>query len=105
MLPFENEELVTYLSLPPNHRSSLFRPASNQFAPVNAFGLRLAAIAGHDLFHGLVRVEVAPTLDRQHVDTLASHLLAERAPAGHSQSDRLLYGIHDVNRYLAARSG
>jgi hypothetical protein len=104
-LPFEGDDLETYLTLPAGHRTSLFRPQSRQVAPVLAWGLRLWPWAGHDLFHGLVRVEVADTERMLRIaDLLSCHLLAERAPlAADARADRLLYGIHDVERWLRAQ--
>lgn len=106
-LPFEGDELECYLTLPRNHRSSVFQPESRKVTPLYAWGLRLHDFAGRDLFHGLVRVE-APATDAtlRQVDQLSRHLLAERAPlADDPRADRLLYGIHDVERYLRAREG
>jgi|CXWL01.1.fsa_nt_gi hypothetical protein len=107
VLPFEGEALETYLTLPAAHRTSLFQPGSREVAPVYAWGLRLHAFAGRDLFHGLVRIEAAATdATRAAVDTLSRHLLAERAPlAADPRADRLLYGIHDVERFLRAQGG
>ena len=107
VLPFEGEALEQYLTLPVGHRTSLFQPGSRDVAPVYAWGLRLHAFAGRDLFHGLVRIEAAATeTTRQTVDTLSRHLLAERAPlAADPRADRLLYGIHDVERFLRAQGG
>lgn len=104
-LPFEGPELETYLTLPVGHRTSLFRPQSRQVAPVLAWGLRLWPWEGRDLFHGLVRIEVADTERMARVtDLLSCHLLAERAPlAADPRADRLLYGIHDVERWLRAQ--
>lgn len=104
-LPFEGTDLVTYLHLPEGYRSSVFQPASRRFAPVYAWGLRLRAWMGRDLFFGHVRVEAAPgetTLAR--ADELSRWVLAERAPvcSGDSGWDRLLYGIHSVGEYLRA---
>ena len=59
-LPFDGEDLERYLRLPYGHRSSVFAPASRSLAPVRAWALRLWPWEGKDLFHGLVRVEVAP---------------------------------------------
>ena len=61
--------------------------------------------AGRDLFHGLVRVE-APATDETlaQADAISRHLLAERAPMSNDpRADRLLYGIHDVERFLRAQ--
>ncbi len=105
VLPFEGEDLECYLTLPVGHRTSLFQPGSREIAPVFAWGLRLHAFAGRDLFHGLVRIE-APATDatRAQVDQLSRHLMAERAPlSADPRADRLLYGIHDVARFLRAQ--
>lgn len=104
-LPFEGDELERYLTVPVGHRSSIFEPESNRVAPVYAWALRLHEFAGRDLFHGLVRVEVAATAASvTGANRLSRHLLAERAPlANDGRADRLLYGIHDVERFLRAQ--
>lgn len=104
-LPFEGDELETYLTLPVGHRSSVFAPVSNRVAPVYAWGLRLRDFTGHDLFHGLVRIEVSATdAALASADLISRHLIAERAPlANDARADRLLYGIHDVERFLRAQ--
>ena len=107
-LPFEGEELERYLRLPPGHRSSVFAPVTRSVAPVYAWALRLWPWEGRDLFHGLVRVEVAPANGTPEFATLLSRrLLAERAPISTPDPrwDRLLYGIHSVEQYLRARAG
>jgi hypothetical protein len=107
VLPFEGDALEQYLTLPVAHRTSLFQPGSREIAPVYAWGLRLHPFAGRDLFHGLVRIEAPATeATRDLVDALSRHLLAERAPlAADPRADRLLYGIHDVERFLRAQGG
>ncbi|MDX2260610.1 MAG: hypothetical protein SFU84_02790 [Gemmatimonadales bacterium] len=107
VLPFEGEALERYLTLPYAHRTSLFQPGSRDVAPVYAWGLRLHPFAGQDLFHGLVRIEAAATeATVANVDRLSRHLLAERAPrSADPRADRLLYGIHDVERFLRAQGG
>lgn len=105
MLPFMGDELATYLTLPQGHRTSLFMPESRRVTPLYSWALRLHDFAGQDLFHGLVRIE-APATDetRTIADTLSRRLLAERAPMSNDpRADRLLYGIHDVERYLGAQ--
>jgi hypothetical protein len=105
-LPFSSPDLERYLRLPPGHRSSLFAPASRRLAPVRSWGLRLWPWEGKDLFHGLVRVEVAPANGTPaRADQLSRWLLAERAPvsAPDPRWDRMLYGIHGVQQYLRAR--
>lgn len=104
-LPFGGADLETYLRLPAGHRTSVFRPASRRFAPVYAWGLRLWPWEGRDLLFGLVRVEAAPTAESlARADDYSRWLLAERAPvsAPDARWDRLLYGIHNVEDFLAA---
>ena len=104
-LPFMGVELEIYLTLPCGHRTSLFMPESRRVTPLFAWGLRLHDFAGRDLFHGLLRIE-APATDvtRDLADLLSRRLLAERAPISNDpRRDRLLYGIHDVERYLGTR--
>ena len=104
-LPFGGPDLETYLRLAPGHRTSVFRPASRRFAPVYAWGLRLWPWEGRDLLFGLVRVEAAPTAESlERADEFSRWLLAERAPvsAPDARWDRLLYGIHNVEDFLAA---
>ena len=59
-LPFDGPDLERYLRLPKGHRTSVFAPESRSVAPVLAWALRLWDWEARDLFHGLVRVEVAP---------------------------------------------
>ncbi len=104
-LPFEGSELETYLTLPPGYRSSIFQPESRRVTPLYAWALRLHDFVGRDLFHGLVRIEACATeATLAAADTISRHLMAERSPlADDPRADRLLYGIHDVERYLRAR--
>ena len=107
-LPFEGADLARYLRLPQGHRSSIFAPESRSVAPVLAWALRLWEWESRDLFHGLVRVEVAPANgDPATADRISRRLLAERAPLSTPDPrwDRLLYGIHSVEQYLHAREG
>ncbi|MFI5234785.1 MAG: hypothetical protein ACHQXA_03670 [Gemmatimonadales bacterium] len=102
-LPFGGAELETYLKLPAGHRTSLFRPASRARAPVYSWALRLWPWEGKGLLYGLIRVEAAPTAETVTLaDELSRWLLAERAPVSTPDLrwDRLLYGIHDVERFL-----
>lgn len=105
-LPFEGADLETYLTIPAGHRSSVFALSGGGRPSLHVWGLRLQAWQGHDLFHGLVRVETAAgSAPTDTADLLSRRLLAERSPvATGSLSDRLLYGIHDVGRYLRVRS-
>jgi hypothetical protein len=107
-LPFDGPDLDRYLRLPAGQRTSVFAPASRSVAPVLAWAVRLWPWEDRDLFHGLVRVEVAPANgDSASADLLSRRLLAERAPLSTPDPrwDRLLYGIHSVEQYLRARAG
>ena len=107
-LPFDGADLERYLRLPPGHRTSVFAPESRSIAPVLAWALRLWDWESRDLFHGLVRIEVAPANgDPATADLISRRLIAERAPLSTPDPrwDRLLYGIHSVEQYLHARQG
>ena len=106
-LPFEGQDLERFLRLPAGHRSSVYAPETRSLAPVREWALRLWPWEGKDVFHGLVRVQVAPANGTpETADRLSRHLLAERAPLSTPDDrwDRLLYGIHSVEAYLRASS-
>ncbi len=105
-LPFEGPELTRYLTLPAEYRTSVFEPAMWRFAKVHSWALRLWPYEGHDLLHGLVRVEVAEGshgVDR--ADEVSRWILAERVPLSRPDPrwDRLLYGVAAVERHLRAQ--
>jgi hypothetical protein len=105
ILPFEGTDLEEYLRLPCGHRSPVFAPAKSQVAPVYSWALRLWPWEGHDLFHGLIRVEARPGQETvAEANRISRFLLAERSPlsAPDARWDRLLYGVHDVEGYLRA---
>lgn len=107
-LPFGGEPQVTYLQTPYGHRTSIFAPASHRVAPVYSWALRVWPWEGRDLFHGLIRVETAPSDGAiEMANQIGRWLLAERAPVSTPDPrwDRLLYGIHDVEVYLKSRMG
>jgi hypothetical protein len=107
-LPFDGPELERYLRLPAGHRTTVFAPESRSVAPVLAWAVRLWPWEDRDLFHGLIRVEVAPENGgSESADLLTRRLLAERAPLSTPDPrwDRLLYGIHSVEQYLRAGAG
>src|SRR6266404_2976370 len=104
-LPFDGADLDRYLRLPQGRRSSVYTPETRSLTPVCEWALRLWPWEGKDVFHGLVRVEVAPeTATPEIADRLSRWLLAERAPLSTPDRrwDRLLYGIHSVEGYLRA---
>ncbi len=103
-LPFDGPDLDRYLRLPAGHRSSIFMPETRSLTPVYSWGLRLWPWEDKDLFHGLVRVEVAPGCTPESADLVSRWLLSERAPLSTPDGrwDRLLYGVHSVEAYLRA---
>jgi hypothetical protein len=104
-LPFDGDDLARFLRLPQGHRSSVYIPETRSVTPVREWALRLWPWEGKDVFHGLVRVQVAPDNGASDVaDELSRRLLAERAPLSTPDHrwDRLLYGIHSVESYLRA---
>ena len=106
-LPFDGPELERFLRLPNGHRSSVYVPETRAVTPEREWALRLWAWEGKDLFHGLVRVQVAPENGgADTADRLSRRLLAERAPLSTPDHrwDRLLYGIHSVESYHRAGS-
>jgi len=107
-LPFGGPELEAYLQLPYAHRTSVYTRASRAKAKVYSWALRLWPWEGKDLLYGLLRIEAAPADGRTgaRADEISRWLLHERAPISTPDKrwDRLLYGIHDVERYLKARN-
>lgn len=102
-LPFDGADLERFLRLPLGHRTSIYAPETRSLAPVHQWALRLWPWEGKDLFHGLVRVEVAPENGTpEQADAISRRILAERAPISTPDQrwDRLLYGIHSVEDYL-----
>jgi hypothetical protein len=102
-LPFDGADLERFLRVPLAHRTSIYAPQTRSLAPVRQWALRLWPWEGKDVFHGLVRVEVAPENGTPDLaDTISRRLLAERAPISTPDHrwDRLLYGIHSVESYL-----
>ena len=107
-LPFEGEDLGTYLRLAPGHRTPVFAPPARNGIEYRAWALRLRAWEGEDLLHGLIRVEVATENGSTTAAAwLSQRLLAERAPlpAAVAGADRMLYPLQGVRDYLTARLG
>jgi hypothetical protein len=105
-LPFTGSDLERYLRLPAGCRTTVFSPAGDEVAPVYSWAFRLWPWEGRDLFHGLIRVEAAPTEETMvQAGEICRWLLAERAPVSTPDPrwDRLLYGIHAVEEFLKAR--
>ena len=102
---FTGAELETALTLPAEHRTSVFRPTGRARHEVHSWYLRLWPWAGHDLLYGLLRVEAAPGAARAAASTVSGWLARERAPLAtpDPRFDRLLYPVWDVERYLKAQ--
>jgi len=106
-LPFDGANLERFLRVPPAHRTSVYVPESRTLAPVRQWALRLWPWEGKDVFHGLVRIEVAPENGMpESADAISRRILAERAPISTPDQrwHRQLYGIHSVESYLRAGS-
>jgi len=104
-LPFDGADLERFLRVPHAHRTSVYAPATRTLTPVHEWALRLWPWEGKDVFHGLVRIEVAPENGTPGMaDAISRWILAERAPLSTPDHrwDRLLYGIHSVGSYLRA---
>ncbi len=101
-------DLETALTLPSQHRTSVFARRVRGRRRVYTWYLRLWPPEGHDLLHGLVRLE-RPAADGvvEEATAVSRWLLAERAPiaAPDERWDRLLYPIRQVEEYLRARAG
>ncbi len=104
----DGADLVTALTLPPGHRSSVFCRESSVRSRVYSWYLRLWPWEERDLLHGLLRLECAPDAAALGQATEISRwLLAERAPlsAPDGRWDRLLYPVQHVEAYLRAQIG
>lgn len=100
-------DLTAALTLPAEHRTTVFRRHGSEGDPVFSWYLRLWEWQGKDLLHGLIRLE-RPALQAvlDDVDEVSAWMLSERAPvADDRRSDRLVYPIHSVEVFLRARSG
>ncbi len=104
----DGSDLTTALTLPAGHRTSVFARESDARVRVYSWYLRLWPWEHHDLLHGLIRLERAPTDTTLAEATEVSRwLLAERAPlsAPDGRWDRLLYPVHQVETYLRSHVG
>jgi hypothetical protein len=104
----DGNDLVVALTLPAEHRTSVFARSAGTRATVYTWYLRLWPWDEQELLHGLVRIERPPARDVVTEATrLSGWLLAERAPlsAPDGRWDRLLYPIHQVETYLRAKAG
>ncbi|MEX2285209.1 MAG: hypothetical protein WEE89_22170 [Gemmatimonadota bacterium] len=104
---FDGDNARLLLGLGAGERTSVFEPQTRRWTPVHSWYLRLRDPHGHDVFWGLVRVEItASAHSAESADRISSWLLAELAPLAlpAAQWDRLLYPIHDCQQFLRARA-
>ncbi len=104
----EGSDLVTALTLPLGHRTSVFARESGARSRVYTWYLRLWPWEDRDLLHGLVRLERAPTaVALDEATEISRWLLAERVPlsAPDGRWDRLLYPVHQVEAFLRSQMG
>jgi hypothetical protein len=108
------EGLAVVLSLPEGARSSVFLVSRTWGTPVLSWYLRLRPAANHDPFHGLVRVEIAPSGGEPvagalsgRADRVSRWVLAERNPVAlpDGRWDRMAYGVRDCEEFLRAVTG
>jgi hypothetical protein len=101
-------DLEVALTLSEGERTTVFEPGGVESEPMHSWYLRLWDWAGHDILHGLLRLERVPGAEvLEEVTGISQWMLAERAPvaAQDRRWDRLLYPIHAVETYLRARAG
>ena len=104
----EGRALDVVLGLAHRERSSVFRVTSRRRTAVASWYLRLRDATDHDPLWGLVRVEIADTLDAAAVgaraDTVSRWILAEAAPLAlpDGRWDKMVYGIRDCEEFLRA---
>ena len=103
----EGEALKTVVGLARGERSSVFKVAPRSRSAVLSWYLRLRDPVGHDVFWGLVRIEMAECdnyTDR--ADEISRWVLAETAPLAlpDGRWDKMSYGIRDAEEFLRAIS-
>jgi hypothetical protein len=103
---FDGADARTLLGLKVGERTSVFEPDTRSLTPVRSWYLRLRPMERHDVFWGLVRVEVAVSHDTAIADQISRWLLGETIPLSlpDARWDRLIYPIHDCEEFLRARA-
>jgi len=103
----EGEALKTVVDLTRGERSSVFEVSSRSRNTVLSWYLRLRDPVGHDVFWGLVRIEMSqcdnPT---ERADEISRWVLAEKSPLAlpDGRWDKMSYGIRDCEEFLRAIS-
>jgi hypothetical protein len=103
---FDGADARTLLGLKAGQRSSVFEPDTRSVTPVRSWYLRLRPAERHDVFWGLVRVEMAVSQNVAAADEISRWLLGEVIPLSlpDARWDRLIYPIHDCEEFLRARA-
>ena len=103
----EGDALKTVVGLTRGERSSVFKVAPRSRSAVMSWYLRLREPAGHDVFWGLVRIEMS-TCDNptERADEISRWVLAEKSPLAlpDGRWDKMAYGIRDAEEFLRAIS-
>jgi len=103
----EGDALKTVVDLTRGERSSVFQVSSRSRNTVMSWYLRLRDPMGHDVFWGLVRIEMSqcdnPT---ERADEISRWVLAEKSPLAlpDGRWDKMSYGIRDCEEFLRAIS-
>jgi hypothetical protein len=103
----EGDALKTVVGLTRGERSSVFKVAPRSRSAVMSWYLRLREPTGHDVFWGVVRIEMSqcdnPT---ERADEISRWVLAETAPLAlpDGRWDKMSYGIRDAEEFLRAIS-
>lgn len=100
---FAGEQQRLILTLPPEHRTSVFQPHTKGYQPVYSWYLRLRDPSAQDLSFGLIRVEASESQSSlAAAGDISSWLLAERSPLSlpDPRWDRMIYPIRDCEQYL-----
>lgn len=100
------ERIQTILNLGAGERTTLFhRKASRNQSEAYSCYLRLHQGEESSIFHGLVRIEIPPTVNyATRIDDIAGWILAERYPIAFPErrADRMVYPIALVEKCLRA---
>jgi len=103
----EGDALKTVVGLTRGERSSVFKVAPRSRSAVMSWYLRLRDPVGHDVFWGLVRIEMS-TCDNptERADEISRWALAEKSPLAlpDGRWDKMSYGIRDAEEFLRAIS-
>jgi hypothetical protein len=103
----EGDALKIVVGLTRGERSSVFKVAPRSRSAVMSWYLRLREPLGHDVFWGLVRIEMAECDNyTERADEISRWVLAEKSPLAlpDGRWDKMSYGIRDAEEFLRAIS-